>query len=77
MSRQTNQIKAPVIRTYDKFLLFIMLMLVFFGALMIYSSTSVVTPVFAKKNISEFYYFQKTFLYHGPGQHRPVVRLQV
>lgn len=48
-------------RTYDKLLLFIMLVLVFFGALMIYSSTSVVTPLAAvtKKNITEFYYFKR------------------
>jgi len=26
---------------------------------MIYSSTSVITPVLAKKNISEFYYFKR------------------
>ncbi len=52
-------VKAPVARTYDRLLLFIMLLLVAFGALMIYSSTSVVTPVFAKRHIGEFYYFKR------------------
>ena len=46
-------------RTYDKVLLFIMLLLLAFGALMIYSSTAVVTPLLAKKNITEFYYFKR------------------
>lgn len=54
-----REIKPPVMQTYDKFLLFIMLLLISFGALMIYSSTSVVTPQLAKKNISEFYYFKR------------------
>ncbi|MEJ2696756.1 MAG: putative lipid II flippase FtsW [Candidatus Sulfobium sp.] len=52
-------VKAPFIRTYDKFLLFTMLLLLSFGALMIYSSTSVVTPLLAKKNITQFYYFKR------------------
>lgn len=49
----------PVAKTYDKLLLFIMLVLLAFGALMIYSSTSVVTPLLAKKKITEFYYFKR------------------
>lgn len=44
---------------YDKWLLLVTVLLVVFGALMIYSSTSVITPVFAKKNITEFYYFKR------------------
>jgi len=58
MNRRSH-IKAPMVQTYDKFLLFIMLLLISFGTLMIYSSTSVVTPLLAKKNISEFYYFKR------------------
>ncbi|MBI5640962.1 MAG: putative lipid II flippase FtsW [Nitrospirae bacterium] len=52
-------IKAPGVKTYDRVLLFIMLLLIAFGALMIYSSTSVVTPLLAKKKITEFYYFKR------------------
>ena len=61
MNNRFSEIKAPVIKTYDKLLLIIMAVLVFFGALMIYSSTSVVTPLLAltKKNITEFYYFKR------------------
>ncbi|MDH5768100.1 MAG: putative lipid II flippase FtsW [Nitrospirota bacterium] len=43
----------------DKLLLIITFLLIIFGALMIYSSTSVITPVLAKKGITEFYYFKK------------------
>lgn len=46
-------------RHYDKVLLLVTIVLVLFGALMIYSSTSVVTPVLAKKNISSFFHFKK------------------
>ena len=46
-------------RPYDKVLLFIMLLLLAFGALMIYSSTAVITPLLAKKKITEFYYFKR------------------
>ncbi len=49
----------PVAKTYDKILLFIMLVMLAFGALMIYSSTSVITPLLAKKKITEFYYFKR------------------
>jgi cell division protein FtsW len=52
-------IKTPLIRTYDRFLLFTMLLLLSFGALMIYSSTSIITPLLAKKNITQFYYFKR------------------
>ena len=48
-----------VIRNHDKVLLFIMLLLIAFGTLMIYSSTSVITPLLAKRNITEFYYFKR------------------
>ncbi|MBS1232626.1 MAG: ftsW [Nitrospirae bacterium] len=44
---------------YDRVILLATASLVCFGALMIYSSTSVITPVLAKKNISEFYYFKR------------------
>lgn len=43
----------------DRWLLMVTLLLLGFGALMIYSSTSVVTPVLARKKITEFYYFQR------------------
>jgi cell division protein FtsW len=61
MDGRASDIKAPVIKTFDKFLLFIMVVLICFGALMIYSSTSVITPLVAltKKNITEFYYFKR------------------
>jgi len=49
----------PVARTYDKILFFIMLLMLAFGALMIYSSTAVVTPLLAKKKMTEFYYFKR------------------
>ena len=44
---------------YDKWLLIVTVLLVIFGALMIYSTTSVVPPVLAKKGISGFYYFKR------------------
>jgi cell division protein FtsW len=46
-------------RPYDRWLLALALMLVMFGALMIYSSTSVITPVMQRKHLTEFYYFKK------------------
>ena len=46
-------------RSYDKGLLLFMLLLLGIGALMIYSSTSVITPLQAKRNITEFYYFKR------------------
>ncbi len=59
MDNRPAGIKAPLIRTYDRFLLFTMLLLLSFGALMIYSSTSIITPLLAKKNITQFYYFKR------------------
>ncbi len=44
---------------YDRWILFATATLVCFGALMIYSSTSVVTPALAKKNVTEFHYFKR------------------
>ncbi|OGW39571.1 MAG: cell division protein FtsW [Nitrospirae bacterium RBG_13_39_12] len=44
---------------YDKWLLLGAVLLVGFGSLMIYSCTSVVTPILAKKGITEFYYFKR------------------
>jgi cell division protein FtsW len=43
----------------DKWVLFVTVLLAGFGALMIYSSTSVITPVLAKKGVTEFYYFKR------------------
>lgn len=45
--------------TYDRWLLLSAIALVVFGALMIYSSTSVITPALAKKGATEFYYFKR------------------
>jgi cell division protein FtsW len=59
VDNRPEAIKAPLIRTYDRFLLFTMLLLLSFGALMIYSSTSIITPLLAKKNITQFYYFKR------------------
>ncbi|KKL10241.1 hypothetical protein LCGC14_2557810 [marine sediment metagenome] len=47
------------VRTYDRWLLFTTLTLVFLGALMVYSSTSVITPMLEKKHVSEFLYLKK------------------
>ena len=44
---------------YDKWILLITLILTAFGALMVYSSTSVITPVFARKNITPFFYLKR------------------
>jgi cell division protein FtsW len=44
---------------YDRWLLFITVLLIGFGALMIYSTTSVITPVLAKRGVTEFYYFKR------------------
>lgn len=62
MNTAVHEIKAPVAKSYDKVLLLIMLLLLAFGSLMIYSSTSVITPLLAKKNITEFYYFKRHIL---------------
>jgi len=42
-----------------KILLIVTVLLVLFGALMIYSTTSVITPVDARKGITEFHYFKR------------------
>lgn len=44
---------------YDRWLLLITAVLVGIGALMVYSSTSVVTGVFAKRSIGQFFYFKR------------------
>jgi cell division protein FtsW len=54
--------RASTAMAYDKTLLFTMLALVFFGTVMIYSSTGVVTPLPEKKGISEFYYLRRHML---------------
>lgn len=45
--------------SYDKWLFLVTFVLVGLGTLMVYSSTSVITPVFAKKNISAFFYLKR------------------
>lgn len=50
---------ASLYLTYDKLLLLATIVLVVFGALMIYSSTSVIIPTLAKKGVNEFYYFKR------------------
>jgi len=49
--------------THDRWLLIITLLLLIFGALMIYSSTSVITPVLAKKGVSDEFYYSKRHLF--------------
>jgi len=44
---------------HDRWLLVITSVLIVFGTVMIYSSTSVVTPLFAKRNITQFFYFKR------------------
>ena len=46
-------------RCHDRWLLLITVVLVIFGSIMIYSSTSVVTPVLARKNITPFFFFKR------------------
>ncbi len=46
-------------RSCDRLLLFASIMLVGFGAVMVYSSTAVVTPVMERKHITELYYLKK------------------
>jgi cell division protein FtsW len=62
MNTGTHEMKAPGVTSYDKVLLLVMLLLLAFGSLMIYSSTSVITPLLAKRNITEFYYFKRHVL---------------
>lgn len=61
MRNRLSGMDLHIHRTYDKILLLIMLLLLAFGALMIYSSTAVITPLLAKKKITEFYYFKTHF----------------
>ncbi len=44
---------------YDKWLLIATVLLVSFGALMIYSTTSVITPRLAQKGVTDFFYFKR------------------
>jgi cell division protein FtsW len=46
-------------RCHDRWLLLITAVLVICGSIMIYSSTSVVTPVLARKNVTPFFYFKR------------------
>lgn len=48
--------------TYDKWLFIITALLVVSGALMVFSSTSVIPPALSKKGITEFYYFKRHLL---------------
>jgi cell division protein FtsW len=52
---------------YDRWLLTGTLLLAGLGALMIYSSTSVVTPQLAEQNVTQFYYFKKHLFTMGLG----------
>lgn len=47
------------VRAYDRWLLMITAILIAFGAIMIYSSTSVITPVLAKRHLTPFFHFKK------------------
>lgn len=49
--------------TYDRWLLFITLLLIVVGALMIYSSTSVITHVLAKRGVTDEFYYSKRHLF--------------
>lgn len=44
---------------YDRWILFVTVLLTGFGALMIYSSTSVIAPGLGKSGMTEFYYFKR------------------
>lgn len=46
-------------RKCDRWLLAVTLLLVAIGVVVVYSSTSVITPSLAKKNVSEYYYLKK------------------
>ena len=46
-------------KTYDRWFLLITFFLLGLGALMIYSSTAVVTPSMAKKDVTQFFYFKR------------------
>src|SRR5512147_2463594 len=62
MNSVARDMDALTVKSYDKVLLIVMLLLLAFGSLMIYSSTSVITPLLAKRNITEFYYFKRHIL---------------
>jgi cell division protein FtsW len=62
MHSHLQGVPVPAARSYDKTLLFVMLSLIVFGTIMIYSSTGVVTPLLEKKSISEFYYIKRHML---------------
>jgi cell division protein FtsW len=47
------------VEKYDKWILFVAVLLTGFGALMIYSSTSVIAPGLVKHGMTEFYYFKR------------------
>jgi len=47
------------VRSYDRLLLISSLALVSLGVLMVFSSTSVITPVMERKNITELFYLKK------------------
>lgn len=59
MVSQPADNKTSVVKSYDRILLLLMILLLAFGALMIYSSTAVVSPNQAQKNVSEFFYFKR------------------
>lgn len=44
---------------YDRWILLLTSILIGIGVIMVYSSTSVVTPVFEKRNITSFFYFKR------------------
>ncbi len=46
-------------KKYDKWIFIVTVLLLGLGTLMIYSSTSVITQILAKKKITEFYYFKR------------------
>ena len=60
-----------IMERYDKWLLFVAAILTGFGALMIYSSTSVITPELAKKGATEFSYFKRHIFTIFIGIHFP------
>lgn len=59
MISQPADNKTSVVKSYDRILLLLMILLLAVGALMIYSSTAIVSPNQAQKNVSEFFYFKR------------------
>ena len=55
MERMSNGMN----KTYDRWFLLITFFLLGLGALMIYSSTAVVSPAMAKKDVTQFFYFKR------------------